>query len=83
MNGKVILNRELFIWNANDFCKRFKGKNTAMDFVEEWDSWLLESEMPPAKKFCSGQDNEKKSEEKWLDDIDEEIEKHRVGMNRA
>lgn len=73
------------MWNANDFCKRFKEKKTALEFTEEWDVWLSESNesrsedippqdtddgMPPAKKPCS---------EKWMDDIDFEIEKHKVG----
>ena len=42
-NGQLVLNRKLFVWNANDFCKRFKEKKTALEFMEEWETWLVES----------------------------------------
>lgn len=86
-----MLNRKLFIWNANEFCKRFKERKTAQEFSEEWDAWLDESKSnegaldnselpPPAKRACINED-EHSEENKWMDDIDYEIEKHKVGMS--
>ena len=74
------------MWNANDMCMRFKGRMTALEFVEEWEAWQQgdgdsnaneESSIPPAKKICSRPAED--SDEKWMDDIDYDIEKHRVG----
>lgn len=93
-NGKVVLNRKLFVWNANEFCMRFKEKKIATEFVEEWEAWVGEcnatvtptlesqcSEMPPAKRIRI--DEKKEPDEKWMDDIDYEIEQHKVGMSVA
>lgn len=74
------------MWNVNDFCKRFKERKTATEFTEEWEAWLADSEArnddhesdpPAAKRVCSGEGRE--LDEKWMDDIDHEIEKHKVG----
>lgn len=65
------MNRKLFVWNANDFCKRFKEK-MALEFVNEWEAWtsetvdIPESGMPPAKKVCRHEDEE--FDEKWMND---------------
>ena len=88
----MVLNRKLFIWNVNDFCKRFREKKTALEFSEEWSVWRAETgaksnedevasvsdEVPPAKKPCM--DDSHDDPEKWMDEIDYEIQKHKVGM---
>ena len=84
----MVLNRKLFVWNANDFSKRFKEKKTALEVMDEWETWLGEnnplpaadSEVPPAKRICTEEGREPDDQEKWMDDIDSEIEKHKVGM---
>lgn len=84
INGKLVLSRKLFVWNANEFCKKFKEKTTTLEFVEEWKAWQNETqtpsesqEMPPAKK--ARVEDEKEDSDKWMDGIDLEIERHRVG----
>ena len=84
----MVLSRKLFVWNANEFCKRFKDKGTALEFVEEWNVWLSEShpsesdtsaiEVPPAKRIHL--DDTGSVDEKWMEDIDHEIEMRKVGM---
>lgn len=76
------------MWNENDFCKRFKEKRNAIDFTEEWKAWQVEIKVstvsgeneilvPPAKRICTEEGRE--SDDKWMDDMDYEIEKHKVG----
>lgn len=81
--GKLVLNRRLFVWNANEFCMRFKERTTALQFVEEWKAWQTETEsiqetvMPPEKRIRL--DDKEHDSEKWMDEIDLEIDQHRVG----
>jgi hypothetical protein len=85
----VVLSRKLFIWNANEFCKIFKEKKTALEFSEEWQAWLHSNGgavdnrevPPPAKRACTKEVKNLEENSKWMDDIDCEIEKHKVGMS--
>ena len=60
-----MLNRQLFVWNANDFCQRFKDRTTY--FVQEWNVSVSDispsipfqaDETPPAKRACLGKESD-------------------------
>lgn len=88
-----MLNRRTFIWNANEFCQLFKEHKTAATFSSAYQSQIesggqddtavsaVEVE-PPAKKprlESTTQTSGSPDMSKWLDTLDYEIEKQRVG----
>lgn len=102
-NGCVVLKRQNFIWNANEFCQHFKEANNAATFVSKFislstrlgDKVLVEGEgtipnleLPPSKKPRLDTtestiiiSNDEADTSKWLDTLDYEIEKQKVGKH--
>ena len=90
-----MLNRQTFIWNANEFCQNFKEYKTAATFSSAYKtlSSQIQPEVdidpvptlevqPPAKRprlESTPQTSDVQDMSKWLDTLDYEIEKQKVG----